>query len=265
MHLALPDAAPGLVDIWPLIEPDPTPERTGWDAPFDAVSETEPAGEARAQDCRHGAGARSTAGTPIGHDRRPLRAGDVLVLVRQRGALFEAIIRALKTDGVAVAGADRLVLTEHIAVVDLLALADALLLAEDDLALAIALKSPLFGFDDDMLFELAWGRRGSLRAALAEQAWERLDFAAADALLRRCADAARRETPFGFFAWLLGPEGGRKRIYARLGLEAADALDEFLELALVYERRETAITAGFRGLAARRHDGHQARHGNRPR
>ena len=40
VHLALPDAAPGLVEIWPLIEPDATPETTGWDAPFDAVSET---------------------------------------------------------------------------------------------------------------------------------------------------------------------------------------------------------------------------------
>ena len=207
VHLALPDAAPGLVDIWPLIEPDPTPETTGWDAPFDAVSETSPQVKL-ARKIAVTLREQIAAGTPIGHDRRPLRAGDVLVLVRQRGALFEAIIRALKTEGVAVAGADRLVLTEHIAVVDLLALADALLLVEDDLALAIALKSPLFGFDDDMLFALAWGRRGSLRAALAEQAWERLDFAAADGLLRRCADAARRETPFGFFAWLLGPAGG---------------------------------------------------------
>jgi ATP-dependent helicase/nuclease subunit A len=84
--------------------------------------------------------------------------GDVLILVRQRGALFGAIIRALKNAGVAVAGADRLVLTEHIAIIDLMALADALLLAQDDLALAVVLKSPLFGFDDDLLFELAVGR-----------------------------------------------------------------------------------------------------------
>ena len=65
-----------------------------------------------------------------------MRPGDVLMLVRQRGALFEAIIRALKNAGIPVAGADRLVLTEHIAVMDLIALADALLLPEDDLALA---------------------------------------------------------------------------------------------------------------------------------
>ena len=56
---------------------------------------------------------------------RGRRPGDVLVLVRQRGPLFEAIIRALKNAGIPVAGADRLVLTEHIAVMDLMALGDA--------------------------------------------------------------------------------------------------------------------------------------------
>ena len=92
----------------------------------------------------------------------------MLVLVRQRGPLFEAIIRALKEASMPVAGADRLVLTEHIAVMDLMALADALLLPDDDLALASVLKSPLFGLSEEQLFELAWDRKGSLRAACAQ-------------------------------------------------------------------------------------------------
>ena len=69
-----------------------------------------------------------------------------------------------------VAGADRLVLTEHIAVMDLMALGDALLLPDDDLALASVLKSPLFGLDDEQLFTLAWDRKGSLRAVLRAKA-----------------------------------------------------------------------------------------------
>ncbi len=245
-HLALPDAAPGLVEIWPLIEADTRPEMEAWDAPFDAIPETSP--QARlARKIAEAVRGMIAAGSPVGREpeRRPMRAGDVLVLVRQRGALFESIIRALKNAGVPVAGADRLVLTEHIAIVDLMALADALLLPQDDLALAVALKSPLFGFDDDLLFELAWERRASLRETLASRAGDNPIFAAADALLRRCAAAARRHTPFEFFAWLLGPEHGRRRIFARLGLEAADALDEFLELALDYERREIPSLQGF--------------------
>ncbi len=243
-HQALPDAVPGIVEIWPLIEAEPAPDMEAWDAPFDAVSETSPQvllAHKIAATVRGYIDARVS----VGRERRPMQYGDVLVLVRQRGALFESVIRALKNADVAVAGADRLMLTEHIAVRDLMALADALLLAEDDLALAVALKSPLFGFDDDLLFDLAYGRKSSLRAALAARAGEQLLFAAADALLRRAAAKARHETPFGFLAWLLGPEQGRRKIYVRLGLEAADALDEFLELALDYERRETPSLQGF--------------------
>ena len=80
-------------------------------------------------------------------NRRRLAYGDVLVLVRRRGNLFDAVIQALKHAGIPVAGADRLKLTEHIAIIDLMNLADALLLPQDDLALAVALKSPLFGLD----------------------------------------------------------------------------------------------------------------------
>ncbi|MGA7453662.1 MAG: double-strand break repair helicase AddA [Rhodoplanes sp.] len=243
-HEALPDAAPGLVEVWPLIAPEQERDIEGWDAPFDETPETSPRiklAQKIAKKIRAAIDRREW----VGSERRPLSAGDVLVLVRQRGPLFEAIIRALKDAGVAVAGADRLKLTEHIAVVDLMALADALLLPDDDLALAIALKSPLFGWDDALLFDLAYGRRSSLRSALTARAGERPEFADAAARLDRCAGVAHTRSPFAFFAWLLGAEGGRAHILARLGLEAIDALDEFLELALDYEQRETPTLQGF--------------------
>src|SRR5664279_3015418 len=134
-HMALPDAAPGLVELWPLIAPAERREIEGWDAPFATESEISP---------RVVLARRIAAQVKlwIARGRKP---GDVLVLVRQRGPLFEAIIRALKNAEIPVAGADRLVLTEHIAVMDLMALADSVLLPDDDLALASVLKSPLFG------------------------------------------------------------------------------------------------------------------------
>src|SRR5262249_39254915 len=54
-----------------------------------------------------------------------------------------------------------------------------------------------------------------------------------------------QQMPFAFYARVLGAEGGRKRFLARLGHEADDALDEFLNLALDYERRETPSLQGF--------------------
>src|SRR5229473_2137850 len=234
VHEPLADAAPGLVEIWDTTKPADKREIEAWDAPFDQLIETSPQVRLAAKIARN-VKRRMKGGA---------RAGDVLVLVRQRGPLFEAVIRALKDLHVPVAGADRLVLTEHIAVMDLMVLADALLLPDDDLALATVLKSPLFGFDDDDLFEIAWQRRGSLRAALRAKAPSQPRFAEAVAKLERMAEWAR-EAPFAFYARVLGAEGGRKRFLARLGHEADDALDEFLNLALDYERRETPSLQGF--------------------
>ena len=247
-HVALPDAAPSLVEIWePILPPAKKDGIEGWDAPFDTTSETTPRVKLAQRIARTVRGLIERR-APVGRatERKPVRPGDILVLVRQRGPLFEAIIRALKNEGVAVAGADRLVLTEHIAVMDLIALADALLLPEDDLALATVLRSPLFGFTDDDLFKVAYDRgRSSLRAALVRKAAENALFAAAAARLDELAGAASRETPFTFYARLLGAGGARRSFLARLGLEANDALDEFLNLALDYERRETPSLQGF--------------------
>jgi ATP-dependent helicase/nuclease subunit A len=233
VHESLPEARPGVVEIWDTTRPDQKRDIEAWDAPFDNVTET--SAQARL--------AQRIAKNVARMTKQEARAGDVLILVRQRGALFEAIIRSLKDNHVAVAGADRLVLTEHIAVMDLMVLADALLLPDDDLALATVLKSPLFGFDDDDLFEIAWKRRGSLRAALRGGAGE--DFAAAARELDKLADLARRESPFAFYAHVLGRRHGRQRMRARLGPEADDALDEFLNLALDYESREPPSLQGF--------------------
>ncbi len=235
-HESLPGAAPGLVEIWPLVAPKERRETEGWDAPFDTESEESPRAVL----------ARRIAGQVKFWMARGRRAGDVLVLVRQRGPLFEAVIRALKDAGAPVAGADRLVLTEHIAVMDLMGLADALLLPDDDLALASVLKSPLFGLTEEQLFTLAWDRgTSSLRTRLRAKIGDDPAFAATNGALEELAQAARQLTPFGFFAHVLGAIRGRAKFLSRLGPEANDALDEFLNLALDYETREVPSLQGF--------------------
>ncbi|MEH2538839.1 ATP-dependent helicase/nuclease subunit A [Bradyrhizobium sp. AZCC 1577] len=246
IHHALADAGPGQIDLWELAEADDRQDIEGWRAPFDGVSATSPEVKlARRIQAEIKALVGSGAMTGSKNDRRPLRYGDMLVLVRRRGNAFDAVIQALKHAGIPVAGADRLKLTEHIAIIDLMNLADALLLPQDDLALAVALKSPLFGLDDDDLFKIAWQRKGSLRTALAARA--AADGRLRDALwrLEQCERRFASETPFAFYAWLLGGDGGRARILRRLGHEANDALDEFLELALSHERKAPASLQGF--------------------
>jgi ATP-dependent helicase/nuclease subunit A len=234
-HQSLPDAAPGLVELWPLIAPSDKREIEGWDAPFDTQSEESPRVKLAHKIATH-VKFQITKG---------LKASDILILVRQRGPLFEAIIRALKNAHVPVAGADRLMLTEHIAVMDLMALADCLLLPDDDLALASVLKSPLFGFSEEQLFKLAWNRQGSLRSILHAKGSHDPLFAETARALIQLTQVARKTDPFTFFARVLGSLRGRQKFLERLGPEVNDALDEFLNLALEYEKRQTPSLQGF--------------------
>ncbi len=193
------------------------------------------------------------------------KPGDVLILVRQRGALFEEIIRALKDADIPVAGADRLVLTEHIAIMDLIALADALLLPEDDLALAAVLKSPLFGLTEERSVRHRLGSRRAVAArgaACARQATIREAADAAEGMRarRRCAKA-----PSPSMRGCSARAAAASASWRGSAPEANDALDEFLNLALDYEKRETPSLQGFVAwLRAAQRRG-EARHGARAR
>ena len=230
---------PGSVDVWEMIRKEPALEREDWTAPFDAIAEmAPPARLARrvAATLKDWIGRRT-----IVEDgkARPIRPGDVLVLVRKRDAFVHALTRELKQRAdIPVAGADRLRLAEHIAVQDLTAYGRVMLLPEDDLSLAALLKSPLFGVGEDALYHLAAGRakdeslfhRLSLLAEAGETPWREIR-----AELGRRLALIDRLPVFEFFARLLS-EGGRRLILARLGHEASDVLDEFLSFAMEQER-----------------------------
>ncbi len=176
---------------------------------------------------------------------RPLVPGDVMVLVRRRNDFGRALVRALKSRGVPVAGLDRLTLTEQPAVQDLIALADALLLPQDDLTFACLLTSPLGGLSDDSLMALAIGRSGPLWETLRARAQERSDWRAAWAFFAALLARVDYVSPYALFAEALGPLGGRARLYARLGPEAAEPVDELLNAALSYGRMHPSSLQGF--------------------
>jgi ATP-dependent helicase/nuclease subunit A len=144
-----------------------------------------------------------------------------------------------------VAGADRIHLLEQIAGMDLMALGRFVLLPEDDLNLAALLRSPLIGFLEEELYILAVDREGTLWAALETLHEETPAASFAHELLAEARKRADFTPPFEFYAHALGLREGRKRLLARLGAEANDAIDEFLSLALSYERLNTPSLEGF--------------------
>jgi ATP-dependent helicase/nuclease subunit A len=173
--------------------------------------------------------------------KRPLSAGDILILVRSRGELASLIVARLFAEGVPVAGIDRLHLQKPLAVQDLISAVAFAVQPLDDLNLASLLVSPLGGWDQEQLRDLAYGRQGSLWEALGRRAGERADFAEAREMLGGLLRMADFTTPHRFLETILsGPIDGRRKLYARLGLAARDPIDELLSSALEFEQNETA-------------------------
>ena len=247
-HAAGRADGPGTIDLWPEEKDDAVEDRHAWDDPVDAA----PVRSARRRiadrivtevraivERGEGVHAKDPA------DRaawRPADWGDVLILVKKRGPMFEEVLRALKQAGIPVAGADRLKLAEHPVFEDLLALGRAALYPDDDLALAGLLRSPLCDVDEQGLFDLAHGRTGSLWRALKVRADERAEWTAARILVRWFRAEARGRPPFDLYARLLNHRDARgltvrQRFMTRLGGEAADALDAFLDQARAAEGR----------------------------
>ncbi len=243
-HLAYRAAMPGRVDLWPLIPKAEAPEDGEWFDPLDRVAETHPTAVLARQIAAELA-RLIAAGTQITVKgvTRPLHAGDVLILVQRRSELFHEIIRACKAAGLAVAGADRLKLGAELAVRDLTALLSFIALDADDLSLAAALRSPLFGWSEAQLYTLAAGRGGArlweaLRAG--KEAW----FDTYETL-RELRDASDFLRPYDLIERVLTRHDGRRRLIARLGPEAEEGIDALLAQALGYERMEVPSLTGF--------------------
>lgn len=124
---------------------------------------------------------------------------------------------------------------------DLVSLGKFLLLPEDDLSLAEVLKSPLFGLDDDDLFKLCYRRSGSLWKSLEQCS----DYAAAAETLKRLMNMADYVRPFELYSEVLGVLHGRRLFAERMGSEAEDGLDEFLNLAAAFEQNHIASLQKF--------------------
>ncbi|MGB6439271.1 MAG: double-strand break repair helicase AddA [Methyloceanibacter sp.] len=246
-HQAFRKGQAGLVELWP-VEAETKPEPAEAFEPWN-----DDAAPARAVDilCQRIAAqikAWLDNGEELLSEGRKIRPGDILILVRRREPFTAPMIRALKHAKIAVAGADRMLLLQQIATMDLMSLADFLLMPEDDLALAIVLKSPLFGLDDDDLFALAFERgRTSLWDRLKAKSVEDKRFAEAADRLSRWLSRVDFAPPYEFFLELLGDDGQAmwKRMISRLGPEGSEALDEFLDLALAFDRESPPSLQGF--------------------
>jgi ATP-dependent helicase/nuclease subunit A len=235
VHHVAREGRAGRVEVWPAVKPLPADDAPSWKPPVERSRGDSP------QNRLAGLIALRIKAM-IGRETLPardrkIRAGDIMVLVRRRTGFVDELVRQLKARDVAVAGVDRMVLPQQLAVMDLIALGRFLLLPEDDLSLATVLKSPLIGLSEEALFDLAHDRSDrSLWAALSIHAGGSNAYAAAHQVLADLLARADYMTPFALFSFVTVGHDGRRKALSRLGLDADDPIDEFLALALDYEK-----------------------------
>ena len=256
-HTARRSNQPGEVVLWPLDPPDIGEAENAWDAPLDSLTERSP----KMQLARKIAETVSSAidrGETVWREnedrtwqRSPMGPGDVLILVRGRtGGLFDGLIQELKRAGLPVAGADRLVLSDHIGVQDCLNLMRFALMPGDDLTLAEILRGPFCDLvdDDHVLFPLAHGR-GS------DSLWQRLQDSDdaqltpsrvfLEGLIARAGQPAFEFLSGVLDGQVIDGETGWERIGARLGIPARDPLEALLARALASDGEAGASLQAF--------------------
>ena len=244
IHRADREGQAGAVELWPLTEAPVSVAPAAWTT-SDIYLPVTSAIDCLAEDLARWIKHQTSGAVMLESKNRPLRPGDVMILVRRRDALPTALVRSLKALGVPVAGLDRMILTKEPAVQDLMTLGDTLLLPQDDLSFACLLTSPLGGLDDTDLMQLAIGRDRPLWEVLRARHQEQASWTSAWTFFALQLSRVDFVSPHALYAQALSAHGARARLLGRLGAEAAEPIDEFLNAAMRYSISHPPSLQGF--------------------
>ena len=240
IHIPFREGDGGKVEIWPLLEAEKDENPDIWMPPVERkISNTTSSRLAKliAQKIKY-----MVENEKLVSQNRKLQYRDFMILVQRRNAFVEELVRECKQIGVSIAGVDKIKLSEQIAVQDLIALGNFLLLPTDDLTLAEVLKSPLFGLNDDDLFELCYNRKN---ASLWTRLGDNAKYAEVYKILQNLLNMADYVRPFELYSYVLNTLQGRKNFEIRMGAEVDDGLDEFINLTLDFEREHIPTLQSF--------------------
>jgi len=247
-HRAADSGKAAHVEIWPLVKTesrrsknsDPAAWDDAWVVPGSAV-------QALAERMATTIKNWLDTGEMLESQGRPIRPADILILLAKRAPLAEPVLRALRAAHIPVTGIDRMVLSDQISVQDALAALSFALAPDDDLILATLLKSPFIGASEQILFDIAHGREGTL--------WESLrtnrDCRSMADWLSGLIAISGSATPSAFLHHVFyrpcpadNVSGMRAMLHA-LGSDAIDPLQELLARADGYALSGTAGLQGF--------------------
>lgn len=195
----------------------------------------------------------------VGHVRlekenRYITYSDIMVLIPKRSQIADAIVRSCKRKGIPITGKDKFILQSELAVMDIMALLNFVLLPDDNLTLAVLLRCPLIDIKESDLYALASTRPDNVslwshlkrQAELGDVLWGQVS-----AYLDHFLAKADYVSPYEMVASILSSpcpasaRGGRHAMLKRLGNECRDPLDELLNTVLAFEASNTPSLQAF--------------------
>ena len=210
----------GTVELWPLYNECNEKSELFWPI-LDEMKVDEGSTKLLARDIAQYISRYVASGRILPSTGMPAKADDFMILVRRRGEFMEEVIKALKDESVDVGGMDRMVLTDHISVQDILSLAKYVLMPRDELNLAELLKSPIVGMNDEELLSM----RNNARKLVAL--------------------SMKIPSLFNFFYNLIEVIGLREMLASANGPSTYDVLDELLNLVMQFERTRSSSLQDF--------------------
>ncbi len=258
-HIAQKIGAGGRIEVWPLYEKEPTDktaeDNNKWRLPIVNEDDNQ---ELHQRERLHKDIAQHlkmllTEERPIlSETGKPLQAGDVLVLCRARTHM-QTFIQALADQGITATQSGEMVLDEHPAIADILAVLRFLANPSDSLSLVHGVRSPLFGIDDNGLEE--WRKSikdgNSYWAALYGMLDE--PYVSIASIIKTLLQTVDIATPHQTILKILDTTNGRSKLaYSYTGdttgaaaQAQGEAIDGLLDAALDYGRNNNASLTGF--------------------
>ena len=181
-------------------------------------------------------------------------AQDIMVLVQNRHPFAMPLVAELKKMSIPVAGSDRIILPNFPAIRDLLNLTRFCLDNRDDYSLCCVLKSPLYRFSENQIYDICKLKNDAKSRAMCSgkeseipSVFDVLESYSPEvrADLLKIVKSSANMAPYSFFSFILRNNDTRQKMIAALGTQIIDPLEEFMTICLAYERTQSGTLHEF--------------------
>jgi ATP-dependent helicase/nuclease subunit A len=175
-----------------------------------------------------------------------IEPNDFMILFRKRDEFTKEVISALQNNGIAVAGLDRIILRENLAVQDLLSLGKFVLDSQNDLNLANFLKSPIIGISESFLYDIATKRgKQSMWDYICTRKSSGAEYQNLFEHLSIFFEIYQNTNVGTFFQYVVDIVGFRASLINSCGLDSNDAIDELLYACIDFASQHNSSLQSF--------------------